>query len=183
MSRLFAAIGVAALVAGAASWVAMRPARSPAQATLGTPEISAAAILATSFDDGNGRSRSLAEFPGKVLVVNFWATWCAPCRAEMPAFDRLHARWTGRGVQFVGLSAEPRELATDFGRTMGIRYPLWTATGQTVPELSRRLGNRLGVLPHTVVFDATGSIVDQRVGPYTESELDELLHRISAKSA
>ena len=181
--RLFVAIGIAALAAGSALFVLMRPVPRVPPARVEAPEISPSAVLAASFEDGSGRSRSLAEFQGKVLVVNFWATWCAPCRAEMPAFDRLSDRWAERGVRFVGLSAEPQELAAGFGKTLGIRYPLWTSSGDVVPELSRRLGNRLGVLPHTVVLDGSGRVVAQRVGPYTEAEVDRLLGEISGKKS
>ena len=181
--RLFLAIGFAAFAAGVAFFVFMRPLPRPSTPRVEAPAISPSAVLAASFEDASGRSRSLAEFQGKVLVVNFWATWCAPCRAEMPAFDRLNERWAERGVRFIGLSAEPQETATGFGKALGIRYPLWTARGDVVPELSRRLGNRLGVLPHTVVLDGSGQLVNQRVGPYTEAELDELLAGIAPKKS
>jgi thiol-disulfide isomerase/thioredoxin len=181
--RLFLAIGIAALVAGSASWLALRPpARSSGPPELAAPEIAPAAILAMTFDEGPGRTRSLAEFSGEVVVVNFWATWCGPCRAEMPAFDRVAARWAGRGVRFVGLSSESPDVASGFGRSLGIRYPLWTG-GDRVGELSRRLGNRLGVLPHTAILLPGGRVSAQRVGPYTEEELDTALAKIAPKSS
>jgi len=144
-----------------------------------SPQISAGAIQAATFLDG-GRRRPLGEFAGKVVVLNFWATWCAPCRAEMPAFERVQRRWAERGVQFVGLSADPPEASRLFGKELGLTYPLWTG-GDEVAELSRRLGNRLGVLPHTVVLDPHMDVVEQRVGPYTEDELESLLSLISSK--
>jgi thiol-disulfide isomerase/thioredoxin len=183
-SRLFVAIGLAAVAAGALLWKwAPRPAGSPPAtlATIAAPDIGPAAIFAATFGDAAGRRRSLGEFEGKLLVVNFWATWCGPCRAEMPAFHRVQTRWAGR-VQFVGLSGEPPEAAERFGRELGIGYPLWTA-GDQVQELSRRLGNRLSVLPHTVILGPRGQVLDQRVGPYTEDELDAKLQSLSLKSA
>jgi thiol-disulfide isomerase/thioredoxin len=144
------------------------------------PRISAGAIQAATFADG-ARRRALGELAGKVVVLNFWATWCAPCRAEMPAFERLQQRWSGREVQFVGLSAEAPELAQRFGREIGVTYPLWTG-GDEVGELSRRLGNRIGVLPHTVILGPRMEVLEQRVGPYTEAELEEILTGITAKT-
>ena len=180
--RLFLAIGVAALASGSGFWLALRPApRAAAPPALEAPEIAPAAMLAMAFDDGSGRSRSLAEFSGKIVVVNFWATWCGPCRAEMPAFDALNERWSARGVQFVGLSAETPETAASFGRGLGIRYPLWTGA-ERASELSRRLGNRLGVLPHTVIVGPGGRLLEQRVGPYTEEELESVLYRFASKT-
>jgi thiol-disulfide isomerase/thioredoxin len=175
-------VGVAALLAGALLWHrerALRPAPAPEPpAVVG---IAPSALFAATFTDPAGASRALGQFEGKVLVINFWATWCEPCRAEMPAFDRLHQRWVGRGVQFVGLSDEPTEKAQQFWRGLGIGYPLWTG-GDQVADLSRRLGNRVGGLPHTVVVSPRGMVVAQKVGPYTEAELDSLLAKIVGKS-
>ena len=182
-ARLFAAVGVVALAAGAALWYLggpKRPAGPPAQASAPSPAIAAPALYATSFMDATGNSRSLGQHEGKVLVLNFWATWCEPCRAEMPAFSRLHERWSDRGVQFLGLSDEPQEKAQAFGRALGIGYPLWTG-GDQVADLSRRLGNRLGGLPHTVIVSPRGSVITQKVGPYTEAELERVLAGSSTK--
>jgi thiol-disulfide isomerase/thioredoxin len=146
------------------------------------PAIAPAALYAATFDDPAGGRRSLGAFQGKVLVVNFWATWCEPCRAEMPAFDRLHRRWSSRGVQFVGLSDEAPEVAARFGRQHDIAYPLWTG-GEAVADLSGRLGNRLGGLPYTVVLTPQGAVYAQKVGPYTERELESVLEKLASNNA
>jgi len=180
-TQLFAAVGVAALAAGAAAWHLGRP-----QAPVDTPPpvpyvaIAPTALFAASFMDGT-TPRSLGQHEGKILVLNFWATWCEPCRAEMPAFNRLHERWAGRGVQFLGLSDEPGEKAAAFGRALGIGYPLWTG-GDQVADLSRRLGNVQGGLPHTVIVGSRGQVLAQKVGPYTENELEGVLAAAVAKA-
>ena len=182
-ARLFAAVGVAAMLAGALVWHFGRPLRTAPAADSPAPPVVAiapAAFFAATFTDPSGAPRALGQFEGKILVLNFWATWCEPCRAEMPAFSRLHERWAGRGVQFLGLSDEPAEKAERFGRDLRITYPLWTG-GDQVADLSRRLGNRVGGLPHTVVLDPAGLVVAQRVGPYTEPELEAILAGISPK--
>lgn len=114
-----------------------------------------------------------------LAVVDFWATWCAPCREEMPGFDRLQAEWGGR-AQFVGISAEEAGRVAPFARALGIRYPLWVG-GDEVAELSRRLGNHQGVLPHTVVLDPSGAVADARVGAYPEGVLQEKLRQLTSK--
>lgn len=174
----FALVGVLALAAGTALWLAARPARAPAAIAGVAPS----ALLAASFIDLQGRSRSLGEFQGKLMVLNFWATWCAPCREEMPAFSRLQTRWAERGVQFVGVSAEEPEKVARFAKSVPVDYPLWTG-GDAVSDLSRRLGNRLGLLPHTVVLSGDGRVLDMKVGPYTESELELRLDAFSPKSS
>jgi thiol-disulfide isomerase/thioredoxin len=176
MRWIFAIVGVLAAAAGTALWLAMRP---PAP-VLEPATVAPAALMAASFTDLDGRARSLGEFQGKVVILNFWATWCAPCREEMPGFDRLQAEWAGR-AQFVGISPEEAGPVTSFARGLGIRYPLWTG-GEQVMELSRRLGNRQGVLPHTVILDASGTPAEARVGAYPEADLRRTLRRMTAKS-
>jgi thiol-disulfide isomerase/thioredoxin len=143
--------------------------------------VAPAALFSAGFSDTQGAARTLGQFQGKVLVVNFWATWCGPCREEMPAFKRLQERWGARNVQFVGLANEDPRRVERFGQELGINYPLWVG-GDQVGELSRRLGNRLGVLPHTVIIDPRGSVLETRVGPYTEDLLEQRLTEISRNS-
>jgi len=173
MRWLFALVGVLAALAGTASWLATRPA-PPVVAKAPAP----GALMAATFRDLDGRPRSLGEFQGRVVVLNFWATWCAPCREEMPGFERLQERWKKTGAVFVGISAEDASKVSAFSRSLGVTYPLWTG-GDEVGELSRRLGNSAGVLPHTVVFDPLGRVYDAKVGVYLEADLDRTLMRMS----
>jgi thiol-disulfide isomerase/thioredoxin len=170
---LFAAIALAAVGVGTGLWWV---AHSPRERAI--PDIAAGALWAASFNDVAGSGRALGEFQGKVVVINFWATWCVPCREEMPAFERLNDRWQARGVQFVGLSDDDPGKVRRFASELGINYPLWVG-GENVGDLARRLGNRLGVLPFTVIIDPAGRVLDTKVGPYTEPELDAKL-RLSA---
>ena len=174
---VFGGVGLLAALAGLALWLGARPAPGVKPA-----EVAPAALFASAFADTAGRSHALGEFQGKVLVVNFWATWCAPCREEMPAFSRLQARWARHGVQFVGLAADDPRKVERFGRELAISYPLWVG-GDEVGELSRRLGNRLGVLPHTVLLDGQGNVLESRVGPYTEAMLDGRLASVLGVSS
>lgn len=164
----FAGVGLAAVVAGAALWIGSRPVAAPPVVSAIAPT----ALYASAFQDLAGQRQSLGQFQGRILVINFWATWCAPCRAEMPAFNRLHLRWAARGVQFVGISSEDAPIVQKFATELAIAYPLWVGRGE-VDELSRRLGNRLGVLPHTAILDAAGTLLETKVGPYTEEELEQ----------
>jgi len=177
---LFTLVAVLAVLAGTALWWAARPRSEMPPMAAGEVTIGPAALLAASFLDAEGRPQPLGRFEGKVVVLNFWATWCAPCREEMPAFARLQSRWGGRGVQFVGVSAEAPELVARFGRDLAINYPLWTG-GDAVGELSRRLGNDRGVLPHTVVLGPRGEIRARKVGPYSEAELESILLELATK--
>jgi thiol-disulfide isomerase/thioredoxin len=172
---VYALVGAAALAAGSAMWLASKPAGPPTS----PPSVSPSALFAATFADTRGNPGSLGRFQGKVLVLNFWATWCGPCRDEMPAFNRLQARWAGRGVQFVGLSNEEGAKVERFGRELAIGYPLWVG-GDEVGDFSRRLGNRLGVLPFTVLIDRHGNVAEAKVGPYSEAQLESRLSALSS---
>jgi len=170
---LFSGVGLLAVLAGTALWLGSKPPSATAPATA-TDDIAPSALYAAAFHDLQGGSGSLARFQGRLLVVNFWATWCAPCRDEMPAFDRVQERWSGRNVQFVGLANDDPAKVARFARELKIRYPLWTG-GEDVAELARRLGNHLGVLPFTVILDRQGRVLERRVGPYSEGDLEKRL--------
>lgn len=179
LKLLFAGVGVLAGLAGTALWVGTR---APGGAAVPIPtDIHPAAIQSATFQDGTAQPATLARFQGRVVVVNFWATWCAPCREEMPGFIRLQERWQGRGVQFVGLSNEERPKVERFSADLRVNYPLWTG-GEEVMALSRRLGNRLGVLPHTAILDRDGRVVDSRIGIYAEEALEQKLALLAPKT-
>jgi len=170
---IFSGVGLLALMAGAGLWLGSQ---DHTAAPMETVQVAPGTLYATAFHDLRGEERSLGQFQGKVVVLNFWATWCAPCREEMPAFARLQSRWGTRGVQFVGISSEDPDRVEPFARGLAINYPLWVG-GDEVSELSRRLGNRLGVLPHTVLLDRSGNVLESRVGAYPEDALDKRLER------
>jgi thiol-disulfide isomerase/thioredoxin len=169
LGLVFGGVAVLAGLAGTALWLGQKssmPQAAPAA-------ISPTALYASSFIGGNGARQALGQYQGKVLVINFWATWCAPCREEMPAFSRVNERWKDRGVQFIGLSDEDAATVARFAAEVPVSYPLWT--GEDVNSLSRRLGNRIGVLPHTAIVDRAGIVLESKLGPFTEAQLEERL--------
>ena len=106
----------------------------------------AAPLLGISLPDTKGREQPLAQWKGKVLVVNFWATWCVPCREEMPEFVRAQQELGGRGVQFVGIAIDQPDKIDAFAAELRLNYPALVG-GYGAIELSKAMGNRLGALP------------------------------------
>jgi thiol-disulfide isomerase/thioredoxin len=139
-----------------------------------------AAVYSASFPDLAGRVQRLGQWSDRILVLNFWATWCAPCREEMPAFSRLQGEWQAKGVQFVGISVDSREKVGKFSETLNIRYPLLVAESGG-HDFSKQLGNRLGFLPHTVILLPGGRTVLNHVGPLEESLLRNIFGEIATK--
>jgi len=129
--------------------------------------------------DPEGKPQAFTQWQGKVLVVNFWATWCDPCREEVPALVRVQSRQASRGVQIVGIGVDSADKIRDFAAKFAINYPLAVA-GLKVVDTSRKLGNRAGGLPFTVILDRNGNLAVTHLGGLTEVELNELLRPLLA---
>ncbi|HSE01877.1 MAG TPA: TlpA disulfide reductase family protein [Burkholderiales bacterium] len=131
-------------------------------------------VLKARLVDVKGATGSLEQWRGSVLVVNYWATWCAPCREEIPVFVRLQERYGSRGLQFVGIAIDQPDKVAEFAREFRINYPLLLG-GVDAIELLRQVGNRAGVLPYTLVIDRKGVLVSRESGGLKEVRLEHLI--------
>jgi thiol-disulfide isomerase/thioredoxin len=131
-------------------------------------------LLQAPFADLSGKTQTLAQRRGKVLVVNFWATWCAPCREEIPALMRVNQKYAPKGVELVGIALDNASKVQAYSKDMGMDYVLLVAGAQTL-ALGRDLGNQAGVLPYTVVLDRGGNVVYTHAGAMTEATLEPVL--------
>ena len=132
------------------------------------------AVLGIVLPDAQGHEQALTQWRGKVLVVNFWATWCAPCREEMPQFVAAQARDGARGVQFVGIAVDDPVKVRAFAAEIGLNYPALIG-GYGAIELSKTLGNELSALPFTIVLDRQGRVAHAHLGPLKAAQLNDLL--------
>lgn len=140
-------------------------------------QAAADAIMALTLPDLDGRPQAMAQWRGKVLVVNYWASWCAPCVEEMPAFSRLQQQYATKGVQFIGIGVDEVENLRKFVRTTPVAYPLLVgdAAGTQAPDL------QIKGLPYTLVIDRDGRIAGGRLGRFDEPTLDPILRRLVAQ--
>jgi thiol-disulfide isomerase/thioredoxin len=137
-------------------------------------DVDASAVLATTLPDIQGVPQSISRWKGKVLVVNFWATWCPPCLEEIPVFVRLQQQMGAQGLQFVGVAIDERDKVVDFANRNGINYPIMIGQLDAI-ELSKTAGNERGGLPYTLVLDRSGQVVSQHYGALTEQELAPII--------
>ena len=124
--------------------------------------------------DLNGKPQKLMQWQGKVLVVNFWATWCVPCREEIPALIKAQSQYSEKGIKVVGIALDNAAKVADYAKEMQIGYPLLIGVAETL-NLAKELGNRAGVLPFTVVLDRSGKLVHAHAGALTEATLGAIL--------
>ena len=129
-------------------------------------------VLKASLPDLGGKTQSISQWQGKVLVVNFWASWCPPCRKEMPALAQVAHQLKGK-VDFVGLDTQDqRSAGLAFAKSTHVHYPLAFDTVQ--------VGSSYGVygLPTTFFVSPSGQILGKQVGGLTKSRLLALIHQI-----
>jgi thiol-disulfide isomerase/thioredoxin len=141
--------------------------------------VDTSAFYAQRLRDGVGTERNLADLRGRVVVVNFWATWCVPCVEEIPMFSKVHAEQDS--VAFVGLGIDSPGNVTGFNARFKPSYPLLIA-GASGTELARALGNASGALPFTVVLDRDGHVVQSHLGRVDEATLRAWIQPYLAKT-
>ena len=133
-------------------------------------------IYALSYPDKDKKNYDFNQLMGKVAVVNFWATWCGPCRDEMPDLNQLSQDYKGKDVVFVGIAADDAEQVGEFLESTKVDYKIVTAEFDAIP-LSQRLGNNNSVLPFTLIIDQTGKILDRHVGRIKSDEIRSIVDK------
>ena len=127
-------------------------------------------FLSQSLADQSGKSQQMAQWKDKILVINFWATWCAPCVDEMPELVELQGEIGAAGKQVIGIGIDSPSNVAEFARKHRITYPLYVA-GVEGTSLARRFGNASGGLPFTVIVDRKGQIHKAYLGRLKMDEL------------
>ncbi len=133
----------------------------------------AEAIFAASLPDLQDESQAISQWRGKVMVVNFWASWCEPCRQEIPEFIELQEKFRDNGLVFIGIAVDQKERAAAFSKEIGINYPVLVGDMKAM-ALAEAAGNRQGALPFTVVIDRNGKIIGTKLGRLSQEKLESM---------
>ena len=154
-----------------------------AQSTPETPQTTAVKTLfSKSLHDSAGKAQALSQWKNQFLVLNFWATWCAPCVKEMPELSALQNEFKGKHVQILGMGIDSPSNITEFAQKYQISYPLYAA-GIEGSELARQMGNQAGGLPFTVLITPNGEIVKSYLGRLKMDELRADIAKFSAEKS
>jgi thiol-disulfide isomerase/thioredoxin len=137
-------------------------------------------LYASSVPDLSGQEQALGQWSQDWLLLNFWATWCAPCREEMPYLAKLPQKYAGRHLKLLGIAADNAAKAAKFAQEAKIDYTLLAGEGRAM-ELAKRLGNEAGALPYTVLIAPGGRIAWVRMGALDARETETILDKMLPK--
>jgi thiol-disulfide isomerase/thioredoxin len=132
--------------------------------------------------DREGQPRSLQDWAGKALIVNFWATWCAPCRREIPLLQRIAQERAANGFEVIGIAVDFRDKVLEYADEMQIHYPLLIGE-QDALDAAAAFGIEAIGFPFTVFSDRQGRIVTAHMGELTEAEAELILDQVAAVNA
>lgn len=155
-----------------------RPQESPKEQRHGSPVAPANGAIAPDFTlkrvGAHGKAMSLSSLKGKAVLLNFWATWCEPCKIEMPWLVELQKKYGPQGLQVVGVAMDDAgvKAISAFARKMGVNYPILQGT-----EAVADLYGGLDGLPTTFFLDRSGKVVDQALGLESESLIEDSIKK------
>ena len=174
--RVIILIVVLTLAAGVAGFLASHQANQQTVLAAQSQAVDIIGQVLPDFEaaDLNDNLRSIREWEGQALLINFWATWCAPCRREMPDLMALHDELAGQAT-VIGIAMDFPEEVRGYVEELGIDYPILIADDLAGTRLVRKLGNTNGLLPYSVFVDREGVIRSLKLGELTREQAKKRL--------
>lgn len=149
-------------------------ANTPKQSTAGKPvntrDVYARALTLSGLD---GEKHSLKDWKGKVVILNFWATWCSPCLYEIRDFVAYQEQYKSRGLQIIGVGLDEEKKLRNVQRSLEINYPVLISDPENNAALMKTWGNGSGIVPYTVVIDRAGRMIFTYHGQINQEMFDE----------
>ncbi len=127
--------------------------------------------------DLEGRARDLDYWAGQTRLVNFWATWCGPCRQELPLLEDTQRRYGNRGFSVIGVALDTADAVSSFKQRFGLTYPLLVAGSQGGLDMMREYGNTTGAVPYSVLLSPGGDVLDTQLGAFDDQRLQDMLEK------
>ena len=127
-----------------------------------------------SLADISGTVHPISTWQGKILIINFWATWCPPCLKEIPEFIELQAHYANQNVQFIGIAIDDPQLVEDYLSFVDINYPILIAESEG-EKLAQKLGNVVNAIPFTLIVNQQGQIIFRHPGELSKAELGNII--------
>lgn len=165
MKKVLPFIILALVAIGAGLWVAQ---------TVFSPESAHAKSLDFRLPDMQGKIHKLSDWRNKVVVLNFWATWCPPCREEIPEFVKLQNTYGKAGVQVIGVAVDNLEDVKEFYKAEGMNYPVLIGEQDAI-NIMAEFGETTGSLPYTVIVNTDGEIVAHKLGALDLPHMEALI--------
>jgi thiol-disulfide isomerase/thioredoxin len=167
-SKTWLIVGLA-LLAGIATSLYMRSVTEDEETEFILP-------ASTELADLDGNLQPLRQWQGKVLLINFWATWCPPCLEEIPLFSSLRKQYAAAGFEVVGVAVDEISKVIEFRDAHQVEFPLLNGEQDGMSMMSI-FGNAMGGLPYSVLFDRNGTAVHYKTGSYSRQELQDLIEK------
>lgn len=127
--------------------------------------------------DLDGKPHGFDEWHGKLLLVNFWATWCTPCLHEIPALVKLQKQYAAQGLQIVGPAVDDPDAVRSMLGPLNINYPVLSGTPDAMIDVMEKLGNGPGGLPFSLLISPDGQVIHRQLGEFTPAELQKLIEQ------
>ena len=148
--------------------IVARQLSSPAEQT------GATALPDFALPDVSGKLHNVSEWQGKIRVINFWATWCSPCRKEIPEFIALQEQYADKGLQFIGIAIDDQESVEKYLASININYPMLIGD-LTGIALAHQLGNNIDAVPFTLVVNRQGQTIHRHPGDFSKEQIMEVI--------